>query len=46
MIGVVATILGGFIGWFAQELLMQLLGGLIQTRLPLPSVWPVVWSVV
>ena len=25
---------------------MQLLGGLIQTRLPLPSVWPVVWSVV
>ncbi len=45
LIGVVATILGGLIGWFAQEALMQLLGGLIQTRLPLPSVWPVVWSI-
>lgn len=45
VIGVVATILGGMIGWFAQELLMQLLGGLIQTRLPLPSGWPVIWSI-
>ena len=45
-IGVVATVLGGMVGWFAQELLMQLLGGFIQARLPPPSVWPLIWSIV
>ncbi len=45
VIGIVATVCGAMIGWFAQELLMQILGGLIRTRLPAPSIWPMVWSI-
>lgn len=45
-IGLVATLCGAVIGWFAQESLMQLLGGLIRGNLPAPSIWPMVWSII
>lgn len=46
VIGLVATCCGAAIGWFAQEILMQLLGNLIRTTLPSPSIWPMIWSIV
>ncbi|NBP47350.1 MAG: hypothetical protein EBZ82_03885, partial [Burkholderiaceae bacterium] len=45
-IGLVASFSGAAIGWFAQESLMQLLGGLIRGNLPAPSIWPMVWSII
>ena len=41
---VVATMLGGVLGFGIQELLMRILGNLALADLPAASLWPVIWS--
>jgi putative ABC transport system permease protein len=43
-IGMVATVLGGLIGYGVQQILLALLGNLLLANLPAISLWPVLWS--
>lgn len=41
---VIATSVGGLLGFGIQELLMRILGNLVLAELPAVSIWPVLWS--
>jgi putative ABC transport system permease protein len=44
-LGLIAAFLGSLLGYFGQYILTALLGNLVITDLPSPSLWPVFWSV-
>jgi putative ABC transport system permease protein len=44
-LGLIAAFLGSVLGYLGQYVLTVLLGNLVITELPLPSLWPVMWSV-
>jgi putative ABC transport system permease protein len=44
ILSILATIIGGLLGFGVQELLMRMLGNLVLTELPDVSLWPVLWS--
>jgi len=43
-LGIAAAVLGSLIGYGAQKILLGLLGNLVFTKLPVISLWPVLWS--
>ncbi len=44
-LGIIAALLGSFLGYLGQHVLTLLLGNLVLTDLPFISFWPVLWSV-
>lgn len=44
-LGLIAALVGSLLGYFGQQILTMLLGGLVLEQLPQVSLWPVAWSV-
>ncbi|QWD64938.1 ABC transporter permease [Polynucleobacter sp. MWH-UH2A] len=44
LLGVLSAVIGSIVGFLAQETLTQLLGNLLITALPIPSLIPILWS--
>jgi putative ABC transport system permease protein len=44
LLGVLSAVIGSIVGFLTQETLTQLLGNLLITSLPIPSLLPILWS--